>query len=501
MHIVNRITSSWEKQNIRYLHFKSNKNLDKSFAGKGDFDILVDKRRLSDVERTLIECGAKRFNKPRYGVYPGVDNWLLFDTESGLLHHLHLHYQLASGKKLLKEYVIPWDQFLFETRVKHPTFDIYISRPEAELLLLTVRAVIKSRLSDYIKSFFGLYRTHPSLAEERKELVARVDTETVKDYAKRLFPDMESERLAAISLEPNWNSRTFICANRLVRRELAINRRYSGFSATLISAGLNAGDKWNKLLRRVFDRRRIEKKVSLSGGLIIAFVGVDGSGKSTTKEKIYQWMRSQIECKRFYMGTGDGKVNLLAYVLKKARAVKKNQPTGSPPANGASADKPTETKSKKTLIRKMLGAVMVYSVEKSNRKKLIEMNRYRLEGGISLLDRYPQIESEGQNDGPKITVYRRMFKASRFLDYLCRKEKDALDIVRTVKPDIVFRLNISAETSMTRKPEQKDITTMQRKIDQLNGISFQNARIIDINGEQPYEEELLEIKRIIWEYL
>ena len=499
MHIVNQITSSWDEKGIKYLHFKSNKNLNMSFAGKGDFDILVDKRRLADVEKTLTECGAKRFNKVRYGVYPGVDNWLLFDKESGLLHHLHLHYQLASGKKLLKEYTIPWDGLLFETRLRDPDYQIFISHPAAELLLLTVRSVIKARLSDYLKACCGLYRTHPSLGEERQELIGRVDAETLKNYAGRLFADAEPEEVASISMDPRWNSCTFLRANRIVRRELSAYRRYSGLTSTLKSARLNIGDKWNKLLRRKFGCRRIENKVSLSGGLIIAFVGVDGSGKSTTKETIYKWMRSQIECKRFYMGTGDGKVNPVAYMLKKARDIKRDRPAEAKASNKETSGEVTEKKSKKTFLRKLAAAIMVYSVEKSNRKKLIEMNRYRSEGGFSLLDRYPQIESEGQNDGPKIVVYRDMFSSSRILNYLCRKERDMLDIVRTIKPDLVLRLNISAETSMARKPEQTDISAMQRKIDELHEITFQNARIIDINAEQPYDQELLEIKKYIWE--
>ena len=82
-----------------------------------------------------------------------------------------------------------------------------------------------------------------------------------------------------------------------------------------------------------------------------------------------------------------------------------------------------------------------------------------------------------------------------------RKEEKHLGIVREIKPDLVFRLNISAETSMARKPEQQDIEVFRQKIEDLRKISFQGARIVDIDAEQPLEDEILQIKRIIWENL
>ena len=80
-------------------------------------------------------------------------------------------------------------------------------------------------------------------------------------------------------------------------------------------------------------------------------------------------------------------------------------------------------------------------------------------------------------------------------------EAEKLSIVKTVKPDIIFRLNITAEESMRRKDDQTDITVVQGKIDDLRSITFQGARIVDIDAAQPYEQELLAIKKIIWDYL
>ena len=54
---------------------------------------------------------------------------------------------------------------------------------------------------------------------------------------------------------------------------------------------------------------------------------------------------------------------------------------------------------------------------------------------------------------------------------------------------------------MKRKPEQTDIVSVQNKIDELKSITFQGAKIVDIDGMQPYDKELISIKQAIWDYL
>ena len=129
------------------------------------------------------------------------------------------------------------------------------------------------------------------------------------------------------------------------------------------------------------------------------------------------------------------------------------------------------------------------------------MYRYKLNGGICVLDRWPQIEFERQNDGPKIVRFLDSLGECRFLDKKIEKEKFYLGIVKTIKPDIIFRLNISLDTCMKRKPEHLDKDLFANKLEQINQIKYQGARILEINAEQPFCEEILTIKRILWKYI
>lgn len=502
MHIMLKLFKAFENQDICYIHFKSNSNLGDSFEGKADFDVLVDKKRISDVEIIISSNNGKRFNPVKYGRYPGVDNWIIFDDETGILYHLHLHYQIASGKALIKDYVIPWEQLLFETRVKDKDYDIFITNPNLEILLLTVRSVIKSHIKDHVKARLGMYKMHSSLLSEKKDLLNETDSETVMSYIDLLFPASCREIVKSCALKENISGREFIVLSRAVRTALREYRRLSPLKANISALFDRIGDIKNKVLARKFDKNIITKKTSLHGGAIIAFVGSDGAGKSTVTNEIQKWLSRKIECKRFYMGVGDGKTTLFWKLIKGAGA--KVQSTDSSDTLLASnAKKLSLYRQPKKYLRKYFKMLLINDVEKNNYKKIIGMNQYRINGGISVLDRYPQIEIPGQNDGPKIGQYIPYLGESRTLKRLQRKEGGYLSIVTKIKPDVVFRLVVSVETALLRKDDLiKDdpaaIANFRKKVEDVRKINFQGARIIDIDAEQPFDRELLQIKRIIW---
>lgn len=502
MSIMNDFFNELSYRKIRYAHFKSNVNLDFSFNKTGDFDVIVDPQCHDDLYSVLAKFHAKQMNTIRDKHYPGVDNWLFLDPDTGNIHHLHLHYQLVSGKALVKEYMIPWRDFVFETRVYNEEFGIYTSDPNLEIILLNVRTVIKSRMKDWIKSRIGLYKTHKSLQSERTQIIEQCDKAVIKEYAQKLFGNLYSDRLYEIICKPSIKGGEFNYLTKRVRKLLKDYRTRGGVASSAAS--------FKRRVSFYLHRHRKNKgiftfnrKTSMTVGGIFAFVGVDGAGKSTVVKEIYKWISRQFDCQLVYMGLGDGKTTSLASFLKKMRHVAGDN-TGSVSVNSSSYVKKDPVpffKNPKTYIRKRLLISTIYSVEKNNRKKLVKMNRYRIGGGLSVLDRYPQIELPNKNDGPKIEKYGEVIKAPGLIKRMAAKEMKALDIVKEIKPDIVFRINITAEESMKRKPEQTDIVSVQNKIDELHSITFQNANIVDIDGMQPYDQELLSIKKAIWAYL
>ena len=502
MHIMKRFFDALEEQGVRCAHFKSNVNLADSFERGGDFDVVFDPAGQRQLVETLISLGAKQMNTTPDKRYPGVDNWLLFDPETGEIHHLHLHYQIMSGKQYVKDYEIPWRELILQRRVTDPKWQIPVTDPALELCLLNVRAVIKSKASDTLRSLVGAYRMHSSLDSERRALLGMVDPNAVGGYIDELFDSADAPALKALFCKEKLSGADFLRMSAAVRRSLRLYRRCSGLTASWLSTCRTLNYYRKRLIRKLGGFVNL-RKTSMSKGAIIAFVGVDGSGKSTTAKNIYKWMYRQFDCAKVYMGLGDGKTTPLAALLKKGRSV-------AGPAKGEQSINSADYVKKEAAsfwkrpgfyLRKRLLIAALWSVEKSNYRKMRAMNRFRINGGVSILDRYPQIELPNKNDGPKIEAYRGVIKADALIDRMVRKEAEKLSIVKTVKPDIIFRLNITAEESMRRKDDQTDITVVQGKIDDLRSITFQGARIVDIDAAQPYEQELLAIKKIIWDYL
>ena len=493
-----------EENDINYLHFKSNTNLDASFQNKADFDVLVDKNRITDIERIISDNGGKRHNPLHIGSYPGVDNWIVFDENDGNLYHLHLHYQLATGKALVKDYVLPWNELLFSTRVKDPQYGIYITDPNLELLMLATRSVLKAKPLDYLKKCLGIYGISHPMKVEWDDLYNKSTEEPLNHYIKQLYPN-HYETIRNCLFKAKLTVGDYRKLHRAVRTEMRIHRRYSSMIAMLKFWLYRFEDLSHKVISRKMDGISITKKTSLQGGLIIAFIGVDGAGKSTVSNEIQKWIGRKIECKRFYMGTGDGRTTLFVSLLKGLRNKVEHESVASDDLHNSNSHKGKTPlslfKNPKQYIKKYIKLCMISSVEKNNVKKIKKMHRYRLNGGISVLDRFPQFEMAGQNDGPKVPGYVDVFGEKSFIKRRIGKEAERLSIVKEIKPNLIFRLNISVDTCISRKPENRNRDVFEKKIRDLNQLKFQGAKIIDIDAEQPYEKELLEIKKHLWLYI
>ena len=491
MNIMRELFHEFEENDIQYVHFKGNSlHLERNFEGKGDFDVLVNPYQNKQTELALLQLNAKRKNSATDKKNPGIDNWLLFDEESGIIYHLHLHYRLALGRKPIPEYSLPFETKLLQMRVYNEKYGMYVNSPENEIILVYIRSVVGGKPN--IKNVLS----------QRELLLPEIDSEKLKENS-RIFFDEDAEAFVHIVENERFSTEAYHKMQGLVKKHLKRFALCGKLRGQMMNISARLSNKIKKFCNSRLGSEYVYRKTSDHTGLIIAFVGVDGSGKSTTAKEIYKWLSSKMEARRYYMGLGDGKTTLLGKILKGGHRLVESKSSGEAAGSIVKPAKQAYGFLEKPMfyIKKRMMVHFIYSVESNNYKKVLEMQRYRIRGGISILDRYPQIELPDVNDGPKIARYSQFIKADRFIKRMTELERKKLSIVTKVKPDLVFRLNISAEESMRRKPEQKEIAVYQKKIDEIRQIGFQGATIIDIDAEQPYESELKEIKKIIWSYL
>ena len=140
------VFESLNRTAIKYCHWKSNAHLDCSFKSECDFDLLVAYEDASKFITFLTEHNfKKKFSSPNY-VYPGFDDYFLFDKQTGHIFHFHIHFKLIIGRKHQKNYRIPIENLALQTSVMHSHFPIKTILPEVEIWILFIRSFLKFQL-------------------------------------------------------------------------------------------------------------------------------------------------------------------------------------------------------------------------------------------------------------------------------------------------------------------------------------------------------------------
>lgn len=484
--IVENLIRLLEEKQVVYVHFKSNEHVDESVEGKTDFDILVHRGSARAYEQVLLALDCKRFYSPAGAAYPGVDDWLGMDPETGALIHLHTHYQLVTGKAGFKNYVLPWTQIALDSRYRDPETGLYFVAPEFELVELYTRIVAKISIRKDVRAMAKGYRLTGETLREAQWLWQRMDPNRLEGMLTRCFGGRAEGISPAVFTREQFTPGEYRQLRRFVLDALAEHQR-AGMEALHLRSNL-----YKLKVKIVGKAKKLrflpgcqQKKRNHSGGLLIAFLGVDGSGKTTVSQEISRWLGWKMETSRMSLGVGRYKQSL-GYRLKqriKKLLGKKSAPEGA--AALPSIDPvPRTLKNYRAQKKKVAFAREV-------RRDIRKIHSYCLNGGIMVVDRYPQLQFFGISDGPKVNC---AFPA------LAEKELEYLRIAERLQPDLVFKLMVPVEVSMSRRPEDAE-EVLRRKYEILQAVTYPQAVEIPVDATQPLEQELLFIKKKIWEYL
>ena len=468
--MLNIVKKTFEKinNNIAYCHFKSNEHLNDSVIGKTDFDLLVEKGDLEKFEIILLNLGFKKVNSPSFSDYPGVDNWIGFDYDTGKLIHFHVHYELVTGLEGFKNYVLPWRNIAMNSRILNREFNIYTVSYEFELIELYTRMILKQNIISIIKSYLFGFSINDNNLKEYNWLNSRINLDNLKLIIDECYSSQDNKFVMYCLRKHYLNRSDYFRLRKLIKRYLDLfNRNNSNF---IYFENLIFIFK-NKFLKNKF---KISKKTSKKSGMIISFLGVDGSGKSTVSEAITKWLGWKYSVLNISLGIGREKkknINKIKSSIKKyvnysnVKAGAKNQ--------------------------KLRTAFNFWRFSKKVNGDIKRINRYRYNGGIVITDRYPQTKFFGISDGPKIF--------DKF-HWLSKLEKRNLNIANIIHPDVIFKLILPVEESVKRRPDN-NILLLQQKYDVLQNIKYDKSLIINVDASMNIEDEILFIKREIWKLL
>jgi thymidylate kinase len=481
------LVAAFEAKEIAYCYWKSVSRAERALSGESDLDLLVARRDRQRAIDILAAHGFKLWPDAAGFDHPLMTSFLGYHEATSAILHVHVHFRLVLGHSLVKNLRLPIEEQLIARSSFDSKLGLRVLDPVDEALLLAARANLETRWDDPIalRRGEGLKR---KFADDRAALAARVDSQALRERATQLF----SNEAATAIVEHFRNGTTLKDppTHHALGVELAGFRRYGRVEAFLRGVSRSARLALSALNRHFMNAPRLSRRRAPGGGVTIAIVGVDGSGKSTLVAEIRRWLASEIDVLPYYFGTGDGPPSLLfrpfkAMALLVARRIKV-KPKGA--SHGAISDHPPGP------VYSTLFAIWALAVALEKRQKLISAQRAAARGFVVVADRYPQNEIADFNDGPLL------HRLPRCPDWLRRFETAVYQLANRAAPDLVIKLRVGPDAVARREPDMNR-TVIRERIAKLSDLTFSSARILSIDATQPIGEVHRIAKLAIWEIL
>jgi thymidylate kinase len=222
-------------------------------------------------------------------------------------------------------------------------------------------------------------------------------------------------------------------------------------------------------------------------GPLIAFVGCDGSGKSTVSEAILAWLSRSQPVQSCHLGIqskqiGETLVKLPLVGNAIARLIAANSPRGD--------QKHAHTSSGPSTLAAF--AIFLLSIRRYRRYQ--KMMKLRRQGITVVADRFPQIAVANMKiDGPGLLAVKH---GNGLIRLLAAREKKLYDYMTRYRPDLVVRLNVDVETAFARKPDHR-YESLALKIANVPKLEYQGAPILDLDSRMPLEEVIAQAKAAV----
>jgi thymidylate kinase len=483
-----KLFEAFALNNIRYCHWKSNLRLENGLLGKTDLDLLVDPAQADLLRRIFAEHNIKLVLAPAGKRYPGIEDYLGFDSESGKLFHLHVHYLLVLGEQFVKNYHIPLEQQFLNSTISVGGW-INIPTPELELSILCLRALLKYRDRDALKDVLSIRSS--GLPSHILNELAWLGRQTTMDRMAQVLSELSDilpasailEFLETISSNPR-NGWKLLQLRGQVRKALSRYQRHNRVEASL--------HYFRELWRRqALPRFRPARGMTLpGGGVTITLIGADGSGKTTLCALLGNWLGWRLDVHSYYLGSKKPS-RLSAGLYTAFRMARRAQhELGKWIGNGS-------------WLMHQLAAVREFflyshylSIGNDRYSRYAKATREARSGSISIFDRFPY---ESPLDGPEIKENSGE-DHKNLVGFFSQREKKIYNKISY--PDLIILLKVTPEVSHKRKPDH-DLEMIREK-DKVIGKLESSLRANTANNwasqdaDIPIEDVLLQLKRKIW---
>ena len=481
------------QRGVRYCQWKKNVWLDRKLRAQGDLDLLLDEGQRSTFEEIVDGLGFRRAARIGATEQAPAHHFFGLDECSGALIHLDVYERLLAGGSLLQNYDLPLVPMLF-TNLEWRGLVPAPSRG-AELLLFTLRRLLAcaSPLEHLL-----LYRDYEATASEIEWLAsaeAQGEAEALlATYLPEVAPVLLRGGIRAL------RRRSAVVERWRIGRQLARSLAAYRMQPLLIGAAARgiaiAGALWRRLLGR---RRRLGL---VPRGAVIAVIGPDASGKSTTVRELGAWFGTELAVLTSHAGKPPTSA-LTILPRTAARLVRAARHLLPASRREAATDPPTRVDGAPRTGLRLYGSAL--------RSLLLAVDRWRLlnraaglaaAGAIVVLDRYPTAEPGGVLDSAQLDPEALAVSANPAASLLARLEHRIYQ--RMPPPDNVVRLRLSLAAALERNAARTEgggpepVEYITERFGRLEAVRFPHSRLLDVEAGGTFSEVLHEVKRQIW---
>lgn len=216
----------------------------------------------------------------------------------------------------------------------------------------------------------------------------------------------------------------------------------------------------------------------------IAITGCDGAGKSTLATHLANHFSSQGQAELIYLGQSSGFIGkwigdipVVGSYIKKyliSHSERVHQRPSAPPGN--------------------IAALVIYLLSCWRAYKFRRMLMKSQQGCLLIIDRYPQAEVPGfRVDGPQLA---KAEGGNYWIRILRKSERRLYHWMASYPPALLIRLNIDEQTAHFRKPDHA-LSALREKIETLPQLTFNGAKILDLDAREPESKIIDESLRMI----
>lgn len=484
LELVRSLCRALREAAINYCHWKSNNALDRSANGKNDLDLLVDRADAGRFTQILNELGFKQAIAPAVDDMPGVLDYYGNDAAAGRIIHVHAHFQIMMGQDMTKNYHLPLEAAYLDSATQGALFRT--PSPEFELIVLVLRLMVKHATWDTI--LMGLGQLSPSEQSELTDLQAEADPQQIdavlRMHAPFMSPALFADSLRALNKGSSLWQRTQT-ARKVSNALSAHTRRPPTVDLVRKLWGRAWGVVWRRLLR---GQQGSQRRLGL-GGALIAVVGGDGAGKTSTIEHLRGWLGKELQTRTVHLGKPQWSITtrLVRALLKVARVLLRAPYIEEAPVLYQPDARPS------TLVVYSL-ALRAVCAARDRQRTYAQARRAANRGELVICDRFPLPQLKLM-EGAQVAQLVAEKDMNWFLRLLHRLELHYLQHI--LPPDLLLVLRLDPEIAVVRRSDEEPHPVRVRNRE-IWEAAWEGSGAHVLDASQPQADVLAQVRQIVW---